>query len=106
MALLSYYKDIFGAPNTGIHSYRLFDIAIVDLLFTILVSYLITYIMRWFRHDKLDVDLERCDIVRPIKTSFTFLFIMNTIYLLLLAIFIHGLFGVNTKLNTILFGKC
>ena len=30
---------------------------------------------------------------------------MNTIYLLLTGIFAHALFGVNTKLNAILFGK-
>lgn len=25
------YKDIFGIPNEGVHSYRLFNIAIVDV---------------------------------------------------------------------------
>ncbi len=38
---LSQYKNIFGEPNTGLHSIRLFNIAIVDVLFTILVAYLI-----------------------------------------------------------------
>ena len=33
---LKQYKDIFGKPNEGVHSYRLFDVAIVDLLLTIL----------------------------------------------------------------------
>jgi hypothetical protein len=35
------YKNIFGKPNEGIHSYRLFDVAIVDLLFTIIMAYLL-----------------------------------------------------------------
>lgn len=30
------FKDIFGAPGTGVHSIRLFDIAVVDTVLTIL----------------------------------------------------------------------
>jgi hypothetical protein len=37
MCIFSEYKDIFGAPGTGIHSYRAFDIAIVDVAFTIIL---------------------------------------------------------------------
>ena len=43
MNLLCQYKDIFGKPNEGAHSYRFMDIAIVDLLLTILASILISY---------------------------------------------------------------
>ena len=39
----SQYKDIFGKPGTGAHSYRLFDIAIVDVAVTILVGFAISY---------------------------------------------------------------
>ena len=35
------FKDIFGKPNTGLHSIRVFNIAIVDVLFTVLLAYLI-----------------------------------------------------------------
>lgn len=35
------YKDIFGKPNTGLHSIRFFDIAIVDVLFLLLVGFII-----------------------------------------------------------------
>lgn len=35
------YKDIFGAPNTGVHKYRLFDIAIVDTVLTIIGGYML-----------------------------------------------------------------
>ena len=38
---LCQYKDIFGKPNEGSHSYRIFDIAIVDVLATIIVALLI-----------------------------------------------------------------
>lgn len=36
------YKDIFGKPNTGVHSYRLFDFAIVDIAVTLLTVYAIS----------------------------------------------------------------
>jgi len=36
------YKDIFGKPKEGVHQYRLFDIAIVDVLFTIGGAYLVS----------------------------------------------------------------
>ena len=32
------YKDILGKPKTGLHSYRVFDIAGVDFLLTILLA--------------------------------------------------------------------
>jgi len=34
------YKNIFGEPNTGAHSLRLFNLAIVDVLATIFLGYL------------------------------------------------------------------
>jgi hypothetical protein len=37
------YKNIFGKPNTGAHSYRLFNIAIVDVIFTIALAFFIQY---------------------------------------------------------------
>ena len=36
------YSDIFGNPNEGVHSYRLFNVAIVDVGLTILVAYLLS----------------------------------------------------------------
>ena len=36
------YKDIFGEPGKGVHSYRIFDIAIVDVLLTMLSSWLVS----------------------------------------------------------------
>lgn len=34
---------MFGAPNTGLHSYRIMDIAIVDVLLTLLVAWILSY---------------------------------------------------------------
>ena len=40
MNKLCQYKNIFGEPKKGIHAYRIFNIAIVDLLLTIFIAYL------------------------------------------------------------------
>ena len=39
MINLCIYKDIFGIPKKGVHKYRIFNIAFVDLLLTILLAY-------------------------------------------------------------------
>ena len=39
--MLCKYKDILGKVGQGVHSYRLFGIAIVDVLLTILGAYII-----------------------------------------------------------------
>jgi len=39
------YKDILGKPKTGLHSYRVFDIAVVDFLLTILLAKFIEFYM-------------------------------------------------------------
>jgi uncharacterized membrane protein len=36
------YKDVFGKVNEGPHSYRIFNIAIVDTVLTIIIGYLIS----------------------------------------------------------------
>lgn len=36
------YKDILGQPGTGLHSYRVFDFAIFDIIGTILIGYMIS----------------------------------------------------------------
>jgi hypothetical protein len=76
--ILCKYKDIFGAPGTGVHSYRFLNIAIVDLGATILVAFLISYFS---------------------KISF----ILTLIILLLLGIIAHHLFCVRTTVDKILF---
>jgi hypothetical protein len=36
------YRDIFGKVGTGVHSLRLFNIAVVDTLLTLLLAYFIS----------------------------------------------------------------
>ena len=37
------YKDIFGRPREGAHSYRIFDIAVVDVAATVFVAFIIAH---------------------------------------------------------------
>ena len=41
MCIFAKYKNIFGEPRKGVHSYRLFDFAIIDFIFTIIPIYII-----------------------------------------------------------------
>jgi len=68
----SKYKNIFGEPNTGIHSFRFFDMAIFDYIFSILGAILITFLTKI-----------------PL--------VITTILVLVLGIILHMLFGVETQ---------
>ena len=76
--MLCQYKDIFGKPNKGIHSYRIFNIAIVDVLLTILLALFISYI-------------------------FKFNFWITLLIIFLIGIIIHRIFCVRTTVDKILF---
>jgi hypothetical protein len=39
---LCQYKDIFGKPREGAHAYRIFDIAVVDVVATVIVAFVIS----------------------------------------------------------------
>lgn len=43
MVDLTQYKNVLGRPGEGVHSYRFFNIAIVDVLLTIIAGLLISY---------------------------------------------------------------
>jgi hypothetical protein len=78
MVNLCTYKDIFGKPNTNAHSFRIFDIAIVDVIVTVIIGLLLSNIF---------------------KTNLT-----NTlIFLFILGIIVHRLFCVRTTIDKLLF---
>ena len=77
---LCQYKNIFGEPNKGAHSYRLFNIAIVDVLATILVAFIIAKL-------------------------FNVSFFKTSIILFMLGIILHRLFCVRTTVDILLFGN-
>jgi len=78
-SFLCKYKNIFGEPNKGVHSYRLFDVAIVDVLLTIIVGYMIHK-----RNKKIEL-------YKILICLFAFGIIM------------HRLFCVRTKIDRLLF---
>ena len=71
---LCQYKNIFGEPKKGAHSYRVFDIAIVDVVLTIIVAYIISLIGK-------------------------FSFIKTCVVLFILGIILHKLFCVDTTVG-------
>ena len=76
---LCQYKHIFGEPNKGIHSYRLFGLAIIDVVMTIVGAMLISYFF---------------------QTSLLY----TSMALFSLGILLHRLFCVNTSIDKFLRG--
>ena len=74
------YKDIFGKPNTGLHSLKIFDIAMFDVLCVIIIGMLIS-------------------------NTFKMSLLYTIISLFLLGIILHRLFCVRTTVDRLLFPK-
>ncbi len=72
------YKDIFGKPNQGLHSYRIFDIAMIDFILTIILAIFLSKI--------LDTNI-----------------FLTLVFTFLLGIFAHRLFCVDTTIDRLLF---
>jgi len=72
------YKYIFGKPSTGVHQYKILNIAIVDVVSTIFGAYLIS---KFFKYD--------------FKSVLLILFFLGIIF--------HRLFCVRTTIDKLLF---
>jgi len=72
------YKNILGEPDKGIHSYRLFGLAIADVTMTIVAAFIISYF-------------------------FKYSFLKTSIFLFVLGIFLHRIFCVRTTIDKLLF---
>lgn len=72
------YKDSLGEPGKGVHSYRLFGVAIMDVIMTLLGALLISYF-----------------------SGYSFLYV--SVALFLLGIVLHRLFCVRTTVDKLLF---
>ena len=82
------FKNILGKPNEGIHHYRLFNIAIFDLLLTILLALLFAIIL----HKLFNL-----------KIRFIYLSSIILVIFLLIGIFLHRIFCVQTTIDKLLF---
>lgn len=77
---LKAYRNLFGQPRTGAHSYRIFNLAIVDIVSTIIAAYVIHLVFR---------------------STFG----KTLLVLFLLGIVLHRVFCVRTTIDRLLF-KC
>ena len=78
--MLCKYRDVFGKPNTGFHSIRLLDVAILDVIGTLLIA--------WATSALFNAPL------------------WLTIFLwFAIAVFMHRIFCVNTTINKIIYGE-
>ena len=78
------YKDIFGKPGTGVHNLRLFNIAVVDVLFTIIGSVIIAQFIKISSKPILNIA-------------------MISLFFFLLGILLHRFFCVRTTVDKMLF---
>lgn len=72
------YKNSLGVPGEGVHSYRVFDISIVDVIFTIIGAFIISWAF------KID-------------------FLWTCVGLFSAGIFLHRLFCVRTTVDKLIF---
>ena len=77
--MLCSYKNILGKPSNGGHGYRIFNIAIVDVLLTIIMAFIIHFFYP--------------------KYNFSLILIS----LFILGIILHRLFCVRTTIDKLLF---
>jgi hypothetical protein len=73
------YKNILGESGKGVHSYRIFNIAVFDVLATVLGAFFIS---------------------RACKLPFGY----TLLFLFLLGIFLHKIFCVKTTVGKFIFG--
>jgi hypothetical protein len=78
MVDLCKYKNMFGEPGTGAHSYRFFNIAVVDVSLTILAAYFFSWM-----------------------TKFSFFYCVIAFFIL--GIFVHRAFCVRTTVDKLVF---
>lgn len=76
--MLCKFKNFFGKPGEGVHSYRLANFAIIDVLLTVIFSF---FIAKFFKWD----------------------FKLILIGMFLLGIISHRIFCVKTQLDKLLF---
>jgi len=80
------YSTIFCIPGKGLHKYRIYNKAIVDVLISIPLATVIYYLLRY-----LDYKVKFCYIL---------------IFVFLLGIILHRVFCVKTTIDKLLFPNC
>ena len=73
------YKDVFGKVDRGMHSFKIANIAIIDVLFTVITSF----------------------VIHLLFPKYNFYFVLLVLFLLGIAL--HRLFCVRTTVDKLLF---
>jgi hypothetical protein len=47
MSVKDFFNEIIGVPGVGIHSYRIFDIAYMDVIVVLIGSILLAWVFKW-----------------------------------------------------------
>lgn len=84
------YQNFFGKPGEGIHSYRLFNVAIADVIMTVIAALIITNLRS---KEKLGFE----------GISNAKFFLITLSILIGIGIILHKLFCVDTTINKLLF---
>ena len=87
--VLCKYANILGVPKEGIHSYRIFNIAIFDVILMfvlIIVSFYIGVYFGWIQ-----------------RSIWTFVFL--TMFWFVIGVILHRVFCVNSTINKAIFGE-
>ena len=82
------YANALGEPGKGIHSIRLFNIAVVDVLLTIILALVFALFFKY---------------AIKLEATFTIIFIINLVSLFILGIILHKIFCVRTTIDKLLF---
>ncbi len=77
---LCQYKNIFGKPGEGPHSYRIANIAVVDVLVTVIIAFILSKLFKWK-------------------------FLKTLIVLFIIGIIAHKIFCVKTTVDKAIFGN-
>lgn len=76
---LCQYKNALGKPSEGLHSFKIFNLALVDIVLTLIAAYIL--------HRIFDINIYK-----------------TIIFLFLFGIICHRIFCVKTTVDLLLFG--
>lgn len=80
------YSNILGTPGMGIHSYKILNISIVDVILTLIGAYILKYcVNRWF-----ETDIH---------------YITYVVILLIISVILHRMFCVRSTVDKLLFAE-
>lgn len=78
---------MLGKPNEGVHSYRIYNIAIVDVILTVVLALIIWGIFIWLNVMNFNIG--------------SFIFVLLTLFII--GVILHKLFCVDTTINRLIF---